>query len=546
MRRGAILADEPGLGKTWVAAAVAAEIAPAGCVIAVVPAALRRDWSDVLGRFGVEALVISHDALARGRHEAALRSRGLVIVDEAHRFRNRLTKRYDGLACLTINSRVLLVTATPVCNSPSDLLALLALIVADDELDSRGVKSVEECVTREAAGAGIVMRELVVRRSVAELAGLTPERRWRVIEHELPGEPNELIEQLSFPWTAGRIRRKPMILFLRRRLESSVAALAATIRRMSRVCRRARGLAERGLSLSASDLRDVLGDPDAGTFQDILFPELWGAEPEARAVTEFDEEAKRLDALSRSLPHDGRLDLVEHLVREREGVPGLVFTVSFDTALAIFERMSSLVECGLLTGRRCLVGRRRAGVDDVIGALTRGEVRLLVATDVGGEGLNLQRAGYVVHFDQPWSPAIVEQRNGRICRIGQSRAEVELLEIVTNDSRTARIVERKRRSVVELWSRAAAEPIDDVSRGGWNAPSRLETQRAESRLARLLRLRGLMSGELAGLLSTRQRVGVERLVDRLAREPFDARDIEKLKRILERERSMIPDSRAAI
>src|SRR5204862_44712 len=116
---GALLADEVGLGKSYVALAVA--LARQEPFVLVVPAVLVAQWRALLDRFGVqEAPIITHERLSvsarqvGAQHAAPLHPHaGLFVIDEAHRFRNPETNRYRSLARLVVGSRVLLVTATP-------------------------------------------------------------------------------------------------------------------------------------------------------------------------------------------------------------------------------------------------------------------------------------------------------------------------------------------------------------------------------------------------------------------------------------------------
>src|ERR1700694_616932 len=105
--RGVLLADEVGLGKSFVAAAVARESHSA--VEVVVPASLVAQWRETLRSFAVDARVITHDSLLGERFvpQADGRNR-LIIVDEAHAFRNSHTQRYDALARRAIGAEVLL------------------------------------------------------------------------------------------------------------------------------------------------------------------------------------------------------------------------------------------------------------------------------------------------------------------------------------------------------------------------------------------------------------------------------------------------------
>src|SRR5207247_4593370 len=70
----------------------------------------------------------------------------------------------------------------------------------------------------------------------------------------------------------------------------------------------------------------------------------------------------------------------------------------------------------------------------------RGRIQTLICTDLASEGLNLQRAGVVVHYDIPWNPVKLDQRNGRAWRIGQTRESVKAIYFIP-DSRRTRIIE---------------------------------------------------------------------------------------------------------
>jgi len=129
---GAILADVVGLGKTVVAALVVREVSSRGVVIC--PPALIGDprthgWAYYLERFDLPGWRV----FSRGRLEEALdyvqRNPGIdmVIVDEAHHFRNPDTDGYALLKAICAGRKVLLLTATPLANSPQDLIALIEL-----------------------------------------------------------------------------------------------------------------------------------------------------------------------------------------------------------------------------------------------------------------------------------------------------------------------------------------------------------------------------------------------------------------------------------
>jgi hypothetical protein len=512
---GALLADEVGLGKSFVAAAVAREHAARGAEIElVVPASLVPQWRDTLRDFGVAARLLTHDALAGDPFVPEPRER-LVVADEAHAFRNPRTQRYDALARRSIAARLLLVTATPVCNSAGDLFALIALVAADDALRDRGVASIEEAFARNDLRAiDAVVAELVVRRGrdVLPPALLFGELERRVVRHPVPGAP---IDELQFPLSASAALLRQ---FLWRRLESSGAALLETIRRQLRFYER---VLESGRSLSRREYRRAFAVDDEGdAFQQILFWDLWAppSEVDAAAVR---EEMARLHELELAAGEAAPLKR-ELLAAVLNDHPTLIFTAAAATA----RELGRHLRCGVATARDGL---------EAIERFRRGAIDRLVATDLASEGLNLQRAGVVVHYDIPWNPVKLDQRNGRAHRIGQQRAAVRAVYFLPERTPT-RIVETiaaKNRARRRLLGMRAAPPFDAASLLA--LPQRLPRDAAAVALLRALQGRGL---PLPAPLTLRHRAGAERLMHEMAGEYLDRRRLDDLAELLDAERAL--------
>jgi superfamily II DNA or RNA helicase len=131
---GALLCDDVGMGKTYVATAVAQQYSR--CLV-VAPATLVSMWRDALTATRTVADIITFEALSRAdaedfRRHAKAPARApydLVVVDEAHHARNPSTNRYFALASLTRGARVLLLSATPIHNRRADLVAVLSLFL---------------------------------------------------------------------------------------------------------------------------------------------------------------------------------------------------------------------------------------------------------------------------------------------------------------------------------------------------------------------------------------------------------------------------------
>jgi superfamily II DNA or RNA helicase len=508
---GAILADEAGLGKSFVAATVAAHFQRIGSdVEMIVPASLTVQWRETLRDFAVEARIITHDALA-GDPIVGQGDR-LIVVDEAHAFRNRHTQRWCALARRSVCARLLLVTATPICNSVDDLLALVSLIAADDALRLRGVASIDDAfASRDARALDVIVRELVIRR---ERDVLPPELRFgaldrRVIRHPVVDAP---IDALQFPLSASA----PLLRqFLERRLESSPAALLESVRRQRHFYER---VIESGRPLSRRDYRQAFAsDEDADAFQQILFWDLL-APASGIDLDAIRNELRALDEIRTVVEQAG--DAKESLLESAlTNDPTLIFTGSAATARALARRLY----CGLATARD---GR------GAIEAFRRGSLDRLVATDLASEGLNLQRAGVVVHYDIPWNPVKLDQRNGRAHRIGQTRDSVRAIYFLPETR--SRVVEtvasknRTRRRILD--SRSDFSEV--FSPGLLALPQHLPKDSPALALARALRARGLCAPPT---LMRRHRAGVELLFQAMAGEYLDARRLEELEVVMERE-----------
>jgi superfamily II DNA or RNA helicase len=516
---GAILADDAGMGKSFVAANVAAAWQRRGSVIEIiVPAGLVSQWRETLDDFSIDARIVTHDALAND--PSLPDGERFIVVDEAHAFRNPRTQRWCALARRSVAARLLLVTATPICNSADDLHALISLIAADDALRSCGVASIEDAFAiRDGPSLDVIVRELVIRR---ERDVLPLELRFgsldrRVIRHPILDAP---IDALQFPLSTGA----PLLRqFLWRRLESSLAALLESARRQLRFYER---VIESGRALSRRDYRNAFAaEEDADAFQQVLFWELL-APADGFDMKSIRDEMDRLAEVRTVVEReeDTKAALLESLLDDE---PALIFTGAAATARSLARRL----RCGLATARD-----GSAAID----AFRRGAIDRLVATDLASEGLNLQRAGVVVHYDIPWNPVKLDQRNGRAHRIGQTRDFVRAIYFLPEGR--SQVVEtiasknRARRRILGMQPRAriVAPSLVDL-------PQHLPRDAPALDLIRALRAHGL---EPPAALWRRHRAGVELLFGEMAHEYFDARRLAELESILERERAAAYDHNA--
>lgn len=200
-------------------------------------------------------------------------------------------------------------------------------------------------------------------------------------------------------------------------------------------------------------------------------------------ATEIARELTALESASRLLEErlavDPKAEIVAEVVERRRGMRGLVFTQSRDTARALWSSLRATTRCGIVTGSgsRDATGKA-APMSAVFGMLATGRLELIVATDVGCEGLNLQAAAFVVHADLPWSPARLEQRVGRVSRIGQKSTRVEEVILVAEGSPVEAALKRKS----EAAGRFAGRRTDGGRYGtGWTISERLIVDSDEQR-----------------------------------------------------------------
>jgi superfamily II DNA or RNA helicase len=545
-RGGALLADEVGLGKSFVACAVAAEMIRRGFEVEViVPAPLTAQWSATLAQFAIQARVFTHDGICSDPFVPDPARRRFVIVDEAHRFRNPATQRYSALARRSIGARLLLLTATPICNSLDDLYALLALILADDALRLFGINSIDRSFARrDAAALAVIVRAAVVRRGRDVLPSWLRIGRLRreVVRHEVFGAQSE-IEALRFPLIGEAAPANLLRRLLWRRLESSEAALLETLERQRRFYRRALDALAGGRTLTKSDYRRLFGRDEAGEmFQEVLFWDLWlpnGAAVAADAAA-IREELARLEALRKTIersPRSKRGSLLTLLAGITE--PALIFTGAIATARELYDALRGERRCGLVTSRQARDPYNRAATPEQLFALfAAGKVDVLIATDLAGEGLDLQTAGVVIHYDLPWNPARLDQRNGRAWRIGQQhdvvRAIYFLPERASDESEIVTTLAAKNRTRHRYQQEQELEPPIDALL----APSRLAMRpyvpkrSPQERLLIRLRRERLLTSEAFTALARRYPAGIERMIDEMSGLYLDEPRIDALRECL--------------
>ena len=511
---GVLIADGVGLGKTFIALALAAMERERGAqTVALIPAAVRSEWTLACRQTGISVPLYTHTQLARSCPSLAGRVR-LVVVDEAHAFRNPATRRYAALADLCAGRRVALLTATPLNNTPADIAALTRLFAGRDRFREFGVPDLPTALRAADSGSATLAlaaisvcrsRRLVQARFPALVSAFPARHLAPPVEYDLDasyaGALVPLLEELArLAEATSTVERGAALLHLAllRRLESSHNALRRSLRR-HRVFLAELAEAEAcGRHLSRHDFHALFPRHDADDAQMVLLPMLLGRTDALRA----DDIAERSRALEAALAlvdaaeaaNDPKLGaLVALLHGAFAGLKTIVFTEYRDTALYLARQLRHRFRLLAVTGRSAWAGAEpvpRHIALDAFAPVSRGaaadpllDARLLVATDVASEGMNLQDAAAVVNYDLPWNPVRVMQRVGRVDRLGALGRDVVVAHLLPSGGlRSLTGVLRKLRAKLDAAPRTLGVEPDPLASLWWVDRGRPlpETLEAES------------------------------------------------------------------
>ena len=418
----ALLADDVGLGKTYVALAIARDYQH---VRVIAPAALLPMWRTALSR--AQCTHAQLESLQRYSRMPSLvtpkRLGELVIVDEAHHLRTPATRRYRAIAESVSGCDLLLLSATPVHNTPGDLRALLALA-----LGSQAHRLTDGLLVRT-----VVRRtELTGRPRVSERPPLT-------VPHDPALLEAILLLPAPLPAHEGAVAGALIRLGLLRAWCSSDAALTHSLRQRILRGEALRQALTAGRHPTTAELRSwLVGEHEV----QLAFPELLAGHTPATGPL-LDILAKHLDAVQRLLRHHlqeshgdaERASALKTIMQAHPDVPIVAFSQFSATVRAIARALSDIAGVGAFTGQRAWIASGPISRRDALACFApvaqgrpppppHQRIRLLLSTDLLAEGVNLQDAGVVVHLDLPWTDALRRQRVGRCVRVGSPHQEV--------------------------------------------------------------------------------------------------------------------------
>ena len=392
----------------------------------------------------------------------------LVIIDEAHRLGGSTEQvaRYRlGEALAQAAPYLLLLSATPHQGKTDAFRRLVAFLDADALPD-------DESVTRENVSPFVIRTEKG-RAIDAEGKPLFKPRytqivsvEWDESRHEQRALYEAVTEYVREGYNQALREKKTAIGFLmilfQRLVTSSTAAIRTALERRLDVL----DLPSGQLSLFAEDVGEEWVDLDGqDQMESLLTSRLKGLKNERAEVELLLSAARRCEARSPDGKAEALLSWVQKLQREENdpSLKVLVFTefVPTQAMLAEFLRQRGYtVTC--LNGSMNL--EERKGVQRAFA----NEAQVLISTDAGGEGLNLQFCHVVVNYDLPWNPMKLEQRIGRVDRIGQKHV-VRALNFALEDTvelRVREVLEEKLARILEEFGVDKLSDVLDSEEGG--------------------------------------------------------------------------------
>lgn len=490
LSKGAILADEVGLGKTIEAGLVLSQkwAERKRRILVITPSNLRKQWhQELTEKFFLPCRILEakpyNEAIRQGsfrpfiadeivicsyqfaRNKAAdihAINWDLVVIDEAHRLRN--VYKPSNVIANTLKQTLLpapklLLTATPLQNSLLELFGLVSFIDEHTFGDLKSFREQYSSVNDQSIFNTLRSRlkpvcHRTLRRQVLPYIRYT--KRMPIVQHFTPEEGEDRLYHLVSDYlrrdnlqALPGSQRSLMTLVLRKLLASSTFAIAGSLETIAK--RLGNKLAKEQVDTLGQELNEDYESLDETS-------EEWSEEDQSdklsiediaaikQEITDLDEFRKLAVSITHNAKGKALLIALERAFQEadRLGAPhkAIIFTESRrtqDYLLRILSDSPYREGIVLFNGSNTDQLSRRiynewtdrhAGTDHITGSRTadmrsalvdyfKEQGRIMIATEAGAEGINLQFCSLVVNYDLPWNPQRVEQRIGRCHRYGQ-------------------------------------------------------------------------------------------------------------------------------
>ena len=362
----------------------------------------------------------------------------LIIIDEAHRVAGQsseVARHKLGAMLAKASPHLLLLTATPHSGKTEPFMRLMRLL---DEEAFPNTKA----IVREQVAPFLIRTE---KREAVDNEGnpLFKKRHTQVMEiewlarHELQRQLYEEVTEYVRNGYNKAIREKRnyigflMILFQRMVSSSTVAIIDAVQRRLQ-------VLQNESDQLHSGNYAELVEGDTEESLKNAMMLLSTGIKEEIKQLSALLSLAKQASLECRDAKQEALLDLLEKIQRHEPGAKIILFTEFVATQEAIQQLMEyNGITTTLINGSMSLE-ERNASLQQF-----RTDKQMLISTDAGGEGLNLQCAHIVINYDLPWNPMKIEQRIGRADRIGQTD-DVQVYNFILKDT-----IENRVRAVLE-------------------------------------------------------------------------------------------------
>jgi superfamily II DNA/RNA helicase len=482
---GVFIADDPGLGKTYIGSALLAHLETEGKFsIVIAPPRLKEYWEDVLKNFGVTRTKVYSSGKLEDvlNDEKIMKRSSVVLIDESHHFRNFDTKKYKDITNICYQKQVVLLSATPQNLSIWDIYYQLKLFTPYESSHKFRIYPIElkkffEACEQGKANIEDLISQIFIRRTRSDIKEyysntkiVFPKRngpyrvdysidevyegglysklqesinklkyaRYDLSRYTKAGEFElEEIEQLNRAWT----NLKDLIkINLYRRLESSVSAFKDTIETYLKATEGFIKIIEKEKKVPIANLYD-LNDMIESIKNDEEIE--WHSGENYYEISKFNLEdlindlnydlkiyKEMHDAVKNILPKDD--DKLQKLIEILNTYPIkekkiLIFSAFESTVRYLYENLKNEFDkVDYVVGGEKLVTKikRFAPKANNIKISPDEEIQILISTEVLSEGLNLQDAQVVINYELHWNPVRIIQRVGRIDRIGSLHKEI--------------------------------------------------------------------------------------------------------------------------
>lgn len=392
----------------------------------------------------------------------------MVIIDEAHRLggsSEQVARFKLGEALSEASPYLLLLSATPHQGKTDGFRRLLAFLDKNEFI-------AEESINREKVAPYVIRTE---KRNAIDANG-DPLFKPRFTQlHSIQWSPDHAEQKALYEAVTEYVREGYnqamaekntaigfLMILMQRLVTSSTRAIRTAMERRLEVLQ----LPNDQLTLFSEDIdEDWVALDSQEQMEEVLKARLKAMKNERQEVELLLSAARRCEARGPDIKAQGLLDKIQHLQRD-ENEPDLKVLI-FTEFVPTQEMLAEFLE---QRGYSTVSLNGSLGLDErqTVQREFREKAQILISTDAGGEGLNLQFCHVVINFDLPWNPMKIEQRIGRVDRIGQGKV-VRAINFAldgTVELRVREVLEDKLKTILEEFGVDKLSDVLDSEEGG--------------------------------------------------------------------------------